>query len=129
MKSGLALAIGMTALLCACGDSMDDDSEAIADEPLPEMSRPGTNDLPADDPLPDLIDDTTEEAAESAEEADEGDIVIDATPEFLIDDTVGFAPEPMDDAAGFDPTPVDPDSIPGEPEGAGHRARPLSVRD
>ena len=99
-----ALALSSAVLLAACGNDLDSRNEAAmagnlaAERGMTIRSQPDSTARRASAPVQDAVD--------SAEMDDsEKPILIDASPEDLMDNAQGFAPDPVDNAQGFDPSP------------------------
>ena len=111
-KSALMFATCCTAMaLAGCGGDLDSRNEAAL-EGMPEQGqmtvetqpRSASNASRSPNAQPTSI--GFDEDGEEAESEEEEPLYIDAEPESLIDDTQGFAAEPLDDTSGFDPTPT-----------------------
>ena len=106
-------------LLAGCGDDLESRNAAIAHSSPP---RPVATETTARRATPAAAQSATSFAGEdeaptrrrtSSTAEGEDPVIVDADPDSLMDDTRGFAPEPLDDAVGLAPTPMqEPD--PGE---------------
>lgn len=108
-------------LPAACGDSLEDRNAAAGADgyaPRELVIETRTDDA---DPNPRVIDGSNARADTAARDdgnanGDGGDTVtVHASPEELVIDADGFAPEPMDDARGFAPEPTAPEPFVPEP--------------
>lgn len=123
----LAMAMPGLGLLTACGNDLESRNAAAGVDTYapPEMTIESSNAgngsgnrIVASEGAPSDFgsQDTTEqeEAARTGSDfgrADDEEVVVDASPDDLVDSAQGFSPEPMDDASGFDPSPIPPDPM------------------
>ncbi|MFB0613837.1 hypothetical protein [Aurantiacibacter poecillastricola] len=113
MKGRFALAVAATLLLQACGDDLES-RQAVVEE----MQGPRELVIPTAKPTGPRSAGAAEQGFDddgSAQDRRTDEIMIDAEPENLIDDTRGFSADPLDDARGFDPTPIEPEVFAPEP--------------
>ena len=99
----LAATLPALALLGACGNDLESRQEAANELQPSERFIDGEAPAPRSAPAPTAAAEPEEEEAD--DEDDEEEVVVDASPDDLIDSAQGFSAQPMDDARGFDPSP------------------------
>lgn len=99
-------ALPVTALLAACGDDLSSRQQEAAEYQPTERFIESAE--PSSSPTTSAPQASPAEVSEDAAEEDEA-LVIDASPQDLVDSAQGLSAAPMDDAQGFDPTPEPPE--------------------